>query len=63
MARLSGGEALAKQLAREGIRVVFGLPGVVAVVAASGGSMRLSTRRLTIRWRLSSVRTCSDFSR
>jgi acetolactate synthase-1/2/3 large subunit len=28
MARLTGGEALAKSLAREGVRVVFGLPGV-----------------------------------
>ncbi|HLE44279.1 MAG TPA: thiamine pyrophosphate-dependent enzyme [Methylomirabilota bacterium] len=28
MARMTGGEALAKSLAREGVRVVFGLPGV-----------------------------------
>ncbi len=28
MARMSGGEALVKQLYREGVRVVFGLPGV-----------------------------------
>ena len=26
--RMTGGEALAKQLQREGVRVVFGLPGV-----------------------------------
>jgi len=25
---MTGGEALAKQLQREGVRVVFGLPGV-----------------------------------
>jgi acetolactate synthase-1/2/3 large subunit len=36
MARLSGGEALAKQLAREGIRVVFGLPGVQLYGAVAG---------------------------
>ena len=36
MARLSGGEALAKQLAREGIRVVFGLPGVQLYGAIAG---------------------------
>jgi len=36
MARLTGGEALVKQLHREGIRVVFGLPGVqlYGIVAA-----------------------------
>ncbi|HEV8307627.1 MAG TPA: thiamine pyrophosphate-dependent enzyme [Methylomirabilota bacterium] len=28
MARMTGGEALVKQLGREGVRVVFGLPGV-----------------------------------
>ena len=28
MSRMTGGEALVKQLAREGVRVVFGLPGV-----------------------------------
>src|SRR5213594_3626382 len=28
MARMTGGEALVKQLYREGVRVVFGLPGV-----------------------------------
>src|SRR3990172_13032848 len=28
MARMTGGEALVKQLVREGVRVVFGLPGV-----------------------------------
>src|SRR5207302_4117354 len=28
MPRMTGGEALAKQLVREGVRVVFGLPGV-----------------------------------
>src|SRR5881394_3481067 len=28
MARMTGGEALVKQLHREGVRVVFGLPGV-----------------------------------
>ena len=36
MARLTGGEALAKQLAREGVRVVFGLPGVQLYGAIAG---------------------------
>src|SRR5260370_23775967 len=36
MARMTGGEALVKQLFREGVRVVFGLPGVqlYGVIAA-----------------------------
>ena len=28
MARMTGGEALAKQLAIEGVKVIFGVPGV-----------------------------------
>lgn len=36
MAMLTGGEALAKQLAREGVRVVFGLPGVQLYGAMAG---------------------------
>ena len=28
MGKLTGGQALAKQLYREGVRVIFGLPGV-----------------------------------
>ena len=36
MARLTGGEALAKQLHREGVRVVFGLPGVQLYGAMAG---------------------------
>ena len=36
MARMSGGEALARSLAREGVEVVFGIPGIqiYGIVAA-----------------------------
>ncbi|HEV8471722.1 MAG TPA: thiamine pyrophosphate-dependent enzyme [Methylomirabilota bacterium] len=36
MARMTGGEALAKQLVREGVKVVFGLPGVQLYGALAG---------------------------
>jgi acetolactate synthase-1/2/3 large subunit len=49
MARLSGGEALAKQLAREGIRVVFGLPGVQLYGAIAGLRDEPSIRFITAR--------------
>jgi acetolactate synthase-1/2/3 large subunit len=49
MARLSGGEALAKQLAREGIRVVFGLPGVQLYGAIAGLRDEPSIRFVTAR--------------
>lgn len=49
MARLSGGEVLAKQLAREGIRVVFGLPGVQLYGAIAGLRDEPSIRFITTR--------------
>ena len=49
MVRLSGGEALAKSLAREGVEVVFGLPGIqtygiVAGLRDEPGIRLISTR-------------------
>jgi acetolactate synthase-1/2/3 large subunit len=49
MARLTGGEALAKQLAREGIRVVFGLPGVQLYGAIAGLRDEASITFITTR--------------
>ena len=49
MARLTGGEALAKQLASEGIRVVFGLPGVQLYGAIAGLRDEPSIRFITAR--------------
>ena len=36
MARMTGGEALAKQLAIEGVKVIFGVPGVQLYGALAG---------------------------
>src|SRR5438094_6742161 len=36
MPRMTGGEALARQLVREGVRIVFGLPGVQLYGALAG---------------------------
>ena len=49
MARMSGGEALAKSLAREGVEVVFGIPGIqtygiVAGLRDEPGIRLISTR-------------------
>src|SRR5581483_9674322 len=49
MARLSGGEALAKTLAREGARVVFGLPGVQLYGAIAGIRDEAGLRFVTTR--------------
>jgi acetolactate synthase-1/2/3 large subunit len=50
MARMTGGEALAKQLVREGLKVVFGLPGVqlygvVDALREESARIRLITTR------------------
>ena len=39
MARMTGGEALVQSLYREGVRVIFGLPGV-QLVRRDGGAAR-----------------------
>ena len=49
MARKTGGEALVKSLSREGVRVVFGLPGVqlygtLAAVRDEPGIRMITTR-------------------
>ncbi|MBI5627445.1 MAG: hypothetical protein HY953_00880, partial [Candidatus Rokubacteria bacterium] len=49
MARMTGGEALVKSLSREGVRVVFGLPGVqlygvLAALRDEPGIQLISTR-------------------
>jgi acetolactate synthase-1/2/3 large subunit len=49
MARMTGGEALARQLAIEGVRVIFGVPGVQLYGALAGlrdeGKIRFITTR------------------
>jgi acetolactate synthase I/II/III large subunit len=49
MARLTGGEALTKALAREGVRVVFGLPGVQLYGAVAALRDEPSIRFVTTR--------------
>jgi acetolactate synthase-1/2/3 large subunit len=49
MPRLTGGEALAKQLSREGVRVVFGLPGVQLYGAMAGLRDEKDMRFVTTR--------------
>ena len=49
MATMSGGEALAKSLAREGVEVVFGIPGIqmygiIAGLRDEPGIRLISTR-------------------
>ena len=49
MARMTGGEALAKQLAIEGVKAIFGVPGVQLYGALAGlrdeGKIRFITTR------------------
>jgi acetolactate synthase-1/2/3 large subunit len=49
MAKMTGGEALAKTLAREGVRVVFGLPGVQLYGVVAGLRDEPGMRVITTR--------------
>ena len=49
MTRMSGGEALAKSLYREGVRVIFGLPGVQLYHLIDGLSKEPGIRFITTR--------------
>jgi acetolactate synthase-1/2/3 large subunit len=49
MARMTGGKALAKSLAREGVRVIFGLPGVQIYGALAGLRDEPGIRFITTR--------------
>ena len=63
MARLTGGEALAKQLAREGVRVVFGLPGVQLYGAIAGLRDEPSIRFITARHEQATTYMADGFAR
>ena len=57
MAKLSGGEALVKSLVREGVEVVFGLPGVQMygiVAALRRGKNAAKRRHVTLGSRMAS---------
>ena len=49
MVKLSGGEALAKSLAREGVEVVFGIPGIQIYGGVAGLRDEPGIRMITTR--------------
>ena len=49
MAKMSGGEALAKSLANEGVEVVFGIPGIQIYGIVAGLRDEPSIRMITTR--------------
>ena len=49
MVKMSGGEALAKALVREGVEVIFGLPGVQWYGAVAAIRDELGLRMVTTR--------------
>ena len=63
MARLTGGEALAKQLHREGVRVVFGLPGVQLYGAIAGLRDEPGVRFITTRHEQATTYMADGFAR
>jgi len=63
MARLTGGEALAQQLAREGVRVVFGLPGVQLYGAIAGLRDEPSITSITVRHEASTSFMADGYAR
>ena len=49
MAKMTGGQALAKQLHREGVRVIFGLPGVQLYHALDALAQETDIKFITTR--------------
>ena len=49
MAKMSGGEALAKSLAQEGVEVVFGIPGIQIYGIVAGLRDEPGIRMITTR--------------
>ena len=63
MAKLSGGEALAKSLVREGIDVVFGLPGVQMYGLITGIRDEPGLRMITARHEFSTTHMADGYAR
>lgn len=63
MAKLSGGEALAKSLVREGIEVVFGLPGVQMYGLIAGIRDEPGLRMITARHEFSTTHMADGYAR
>ena len=63
MAKLSGGEALAKSLVREGIDTVFGLPGVQMYGLIAGIRDEPGLRMITARHEYSTTHMADGYAR
>ncbi len=63
MAKLSGGEALAKSLVREGVEVVFGLPGVQMYGLVAGIRDEPGLRMVTARHEFSTTHMADGYAR
>ena len=63
MAKLSGGEALAKSLVREGIEVIFGLPGVQMYGLITGIRDEPGLRMITARHEFSTTHMADGYAR
>ncbi len=63
MAQLSGGEALAKSLVREGIEVIFGLPGVQMYGLITGIRDEPGLRMITARHEYSTTHMADGYAR
>ncbi len=63
MAKLSGGEALAKSLVREGVEVVFGLPGVQMYGLVAGIRDEPGLRMITTRHEFATTHMADGYAR
>ena len=63
MAKLSGGEALAKSLVREGVEVVFGLPGVQMYGLITGIRDEPGLRMITARHEFTTTHMADGYAR
>ena len=63
MAKLSGGEALAKSLVREGVDVIFGLPGVQMYGLVAGIRDEPGLRMITTRHEFATTHMADGYAR
>ena len=63
MPRMTGGQALARQLYREGVRVIFGLPGVQLYHLLDGLHEQSGIRFITTRHEQATTYMADGFSR
>ncbi len=63
MAKLSGGEALAKSLVREGVEVIFGLPGVQMYGLVTGIRDEPGLRMITARHEFATTHMADGYAR